>query len=188
MRIIALFACFVAVLGALPAEATTSVVRRTTLLVSDVKTSVAFYEKIGFKVWLNTGGPRDPNSPTSLPLNGKPGQSNFTIMSGRDPWIGMIGLLQYDKPALTRTRDAKDLYGTGDAVLMLETDDLDGVYKNLQALGAPMLQLPKEATTRSADVIKRVKNMFFRDPDGWVIEMSQVVSTEPLPDTDKAAK
>jgi catechol 2,3-dioxygenase-like lactoylglutathione lyase family enzyme len=163
------------------AEAATSVVRRTTLLVSDVKTSVAFYEKIGFKPWLNTGGPRDPNGPTSLPLNVKPARSDFTIMAGRDPWIAMIGLLQYDKPMPTRTRGIDDPIGVGDAVLMIETDDIDGVYKNLQAMGTPMLQLPKEAQTKSADSIKYVKNMFFRDPDGWVIEMSQVVRTEPLP-------
>ncbi|MDX2225004.1 MAG: VOC family protein [Rhodospirillaceae bacterium] len=163
------------------AEAANSVVRRTTLLVSDVKASVAFYEKIGFKPWLTTGGDRDPNSPTSLPLNGKPARSDFVIMAGRDPWIAMIGLLQYSKPGLPRTREIADTIGTGDAVLMIETDDIDGVYKDLQAMGAPMLQLPKEATTRSANEIKRVKNMFFRDPDGWVIEMSQVIATEPLP-------
>ena len=46
-----------------------------------------------------------------------------------------------------------------------------------------MLQLPKVGTTRSADSMKTVKNMFFRDPDGYVIEMSQVVKTEPLPAT-----
>ncbi len=164
------------------AEALTSVVRRTTLLVSDVKASVAFYEKIGFKVWLDTGGPRDPNKPTSFPVNGKPSQSNLVIMAGRDPWIGMIGLLLYDKPLLTQTRKADAAYGIGDAVLMLETDDVDSVYKNLQALGTPILQLPRQAETRSANAIKQVKNMFFRDPDGWVIEMSQVVSTKPLPD------
>ena len=188
MRIFTRIACLAIVFSASMAEATTSVVRRTTLLVSDVKSSVAFYEKIGFKVWLETGGARDPNKPTSFPLNGKPAQSGLTIMAGRDPWIGMIGLLQYDKPLLKRTRDATAAYGIGDAVLMLETDDVDGVYKNLQALGTPILQLPKEATTKSAEAIKHVKNMFFRDPDGWVIEMSQVVSTEPLPPKDKVAK
>jgi catechol 2,3-dioxygenase-like lactoylglutathione lyase family enzyme len=166
------------------AEAATSVVRRTTLLVSDVQRSVAFYEKIGFKVWLKTGGDRDPKGPTALPLNVKPARSDFTIMAGRDPWIAMIGLLQYSRPAPARTRGIAEDIGIGDAVLMIETDDLDGVYKELQAMGTPMLQLPKEATTRSADSIKTVKNMFFRDPDGWVIEMSQVVKSEPLPAAD----
>jgi catechol 2,3-dioxygenase-like lactoylglutathione lyase family enzyme len=188
MRNITLVVCLLVGLGASSAEAVTSVVRRTTLLVSDVKTSVAFYEKIGFKIWLETGGARDPSKPTAFPINGKPAQSGLTIMAGRDPWIGMIGLLQYDKPLLKRTRDTTAAYGIGDAVLMLETDDVDSVYKNLQALGTPILQLPKEATTQSADAIKHVKNMFFRDPDGWIIEMSQVVSTEPLPAKDKAAK
>lgn len=163
------------------AEAASSVVRRTTLLVSDVSASEAFYGKIGFTPWLRTGGDRSPDTPTSLPLNGRPARSDFVIMAGRDPWIAMIGLLQYSKPGLARTREIMDPIGTGDAVLMIETDDLDGVYRELQAMGTPMLQPPKEATTRSANEIKRVKNMFFRDPDGWVIEMSQVIATEPLP-------
>lgn len=180
MRFLLVGICFAMAFSAATTQAANSVVRRTTLLVSDVKTSVAFYEKIGFKIWLETGGPRDPSKPTSLPLDGRPAQSNMTIMAGRDPWIAMVGLLQYDKPALPRSRQPQDLYGIGDAVLMIETDDIDGVYKNLQAMNTPMLQLPREATTQSADSIKTVKNMFFRDPDGWVIEMSQVLKTEPL--------
>lgn len=174
----------IAVMGAtiaFTAEAATSVVRRTTLLVSNVEQSVNFYEKIGFHIWLKTGGPRDPNGPMSLPLNGKPGLSKFTIMAGKDEWVAMIGLLQYDQPALARTREIMEQIGVGDAVLMIETDNVDEVYRNLQAMNTPMLQLPKEAKTRSADSIKTVKNMFFRDPDGYVIEMSQVVRTEPLP-------
>ena len=173
-----------AISAALPAiraaEAATSVVRRTTLLVSDVEASVAFYEKLGFTPWLKTGGERDPERATALPLNGKPRRSSFTIMAGRDPWIAMIGLLQYDKPDLARTREITDRIGVGDAVIMIETDDLDGVYRDLQAMNTPMLQPPQEAVTESADRIKRVKNMFFRDPDGWVIEMSQVLGSEPL--------
>ncbi len=84
----------IAVMIASATEAATSVVRRTTLLVSDVGQSVAFYEKIGFHVWLRTGGPRDPKGPTALPLIGKPGESKCTIMAGRDEWVGMVGLLQ----------------------------------------------------------------------------------------------
>jgi catechol 2,3-dioxygenase-like lactoylglutathione lyase family enzyme len=181
MRIMIAFVCLFTLAAATSAHAITSVVRRTTLLVGDTAASVAFYEKIGFKVWLRTGGDRDPERPTAFPVAGKPGRSSLTIMAGRDPWIAMIGLLQYDKPALKRSRDAAAAYGIGDAVLMLETDDVDGVYKNLQDMGTPILQPPKEAKTQSAEAIKTVKNMFFRDPDGWVIEMSQVLSTEPLP-------
>ena len=116
----------IAVMLASAAGAATSVVRRTTLLVSDVAQSVAFYEKIGFHVWLRTGGPRDPNGPTALPLNGKPGESKFTIMAGRDEWVAMVGLLQYDKPALTRTREVMEQIGVGDAVLMIDTNGLKG--------------------------------------------------------------
>ncbi len=74
-----------------------------------------------------------------------------------------------------------DQIGVGDAVLMIETDNVDEIYESLEAMKTPMLQLPKGGTTRSADSMKTVKNRFFRDPDGYVIEMSQVVKTEPLP-------
>ncbi len=102
------------------AEAFQSVVKRTTLLVSDIERSVEFYKAIGFDIWLDRGGDRDPDSPSSLPLNGRPGHSHITIMSGQHPDWAMIGLLEFSNPPLAWTREKDDLtIGTSDAVLVI---------------------------------------------------------------------
>ncbi len=61
MRTIATFCCLLLLCGAscTTASVAESVVRRSTFLVADIETSVAFYEGIGFRVWLDRGGERD---------------------------------------------------------------------------------------------------------------------------------
>ena len=163
-------------------SAATSVVRRTTLLVADMERSMAFYRAIGFDVWLDRGGERDPESPGSLPLNGKPAYSRIAVMSGKDEAIGMVGLLEYAKPRLAATRAATGTIGVTDAVLVIQTDDIKQVHENLKALGARILQPPEDYDVRSVSTHKYGAIMFFMDPDGHVIEMSQVYRVEPLDD------
>jgi catechol 2,3-dioxygenase-like lactoylglutathione lyase family enzyme len=144
-------------------SAATSVVRRTTLLVRDIERSIQFYRASG-----------------GLPLNGKPAYSRIVVMSGKDDAIGMVGLLQYDHPPLAATREDTGTIGVTDAVLVVQTDDIKQVHENLKRLGAPILQPPQDYDVRSVDTHKYGAIMFFVDPDGHVIEMSQVYRVEPL--------
>jgi len=163
-----------------PATAFESVVKRTTLLVSDIEKSIAFYEGIGFSIWLDRGGERDPDGGGDLPLNGKPGYSRIVILEGQHPDWAMIGLLQYDNPPLPWTRDKDDqTIGTSDAVLVIVTDDMDQVHKNLLALDATILSGPRAYTSNSVNGKKFGQIMFFQDPDGRVIEMTEVSRIEP---------
>lgn len=162
------------------ASAFQSVVKRTTLLVGDIERSVEFYKAIGFDIWLDRGGDRDPNSQGGLPLNGKPSHSHITIMSGQHPEWAMIGLLEFSNPPLAWTRDEDDLtIGTSDAVLVIVTDDIKQVHENLLALDARILEGPRDYTSNSVEGRKFGAIMFFQDPDGHVIEMSQVFRMEP---------
>ena len=161
-------------------SAATSVVRRTTLLVRDIERSIEFYQAIGFDVWLDRGGERDPSASGGLPLNGKPGYSRIAVMSGKDDAIAMVGLLQYDNPPLAATREDTGTIGVTDAVLVIQTDDIKQVHENLKRLGARILQPPEDYDVRSVDTHKYGAIMFFVDPDGHVIEMSQVYRVEPL--------
>ena len=172
-----------AVAGALVAQqvsAATSVVRRTTLLVRDIERSIEFYQAIGFDVWLDRGGERDPEAGGGLPLNGKPAYSRIAIMSGKDDAIGMVGLLQYDNPALPATRKQTGTIGVTDAVLVIQTDDIKQAHENLKKLGATILEPPEDYSTRSVAGQKFGAIMFFVDPDGHVIELSQVYRVEPF--------
>jgi catechol 2,3-dioxygenase-like lactoylglutathione lyase family enzyme len=157
-----------------------SAVRRSTLLVADLDRSIAFYEALGFARWYDQGGPRDPNRPMALPLNVKPAASRLVIMKGRDPWIGMIGLLAYDKPKPPSNRTLADKIGAGDTILMVEIADVRAAHAQLVSLGVRILQPPQEFETKLADgsPIKGV-NFFAVDPDGRVIEASQPNSGAP---------
>lgn len=165
-----------------PVAAFESVVKRTTLLVSDIEKSIEFYEGIGFSKWLDRGGERDPEG-GDLPLKGKPEYSRIVIMEGQHPDWAMIGLLQYDNPPLPWTRDKDDpKIGTSDAVLVIVTDDMDQVHQNLLALNATILSGPRDYTSNSVNGKKYGQIMFFQDPDGRVIEMTEVSHIEPYED------
>ena len=164
------------------AGAATSIVRRTTLLVEDIERSIAFYKAIGFDVWLDRGGERDPESSGPLPLNGKPGYSRIAVMSGTDEAVAMVGLLEYDNPPLKATRELTGTIGVTDAVLVIQTEDIKQVHANLKKLGARILEGPRDYNVRSVSTHKYGAIMFFMDPDGHVIEMSQVYRVEPLQD------
>ena len=157
------------------ASAVESVVKRTTLLVSDIERSIAFYKGIGFSTWLDRAGPRDPNGAVGMPLNEKSTTSRIVILSGQHPDWAMIGLLQFDDPPLPWTRDPDDkTIGTSDAVLVIVTDDIETAHKNAVAQGARILDGPRPYTSNSVVGKKFGSIMFLQDPDGWVIEMTQV--------------
>lgn len=156
-------------------NAVESVVKRTTLLVSDIERSIAFYKGIGFSPWLDRAGARSPNGAVGMPLNEKSTTSRIVILSGQHPDWAMIGLLQFDNPPPTWTRDPDDkTIGTSDAVLVIVTDDINTAHENAVALGATILDGPRPYTSNSVVGKKFGSIMFLQDPDGWVIEMTQV--------------
>ena len=171
-----LFACcaiaLVAVVNSAWAEA--PVVRRSTLLVADIAASIRFYEALGFTRWYDQAGPRDPSRPTTLPLSVIPAASRLVIMKGREPWVGMVGLLAYDQPKPPNNRIVADKIGLGDVILMIELPDVKTVHENLVAIGARVLQPPKPFEVKGATgAIQRGINCFAVDPDGHVVELSQ---------------
>jgi catechol 2,3-dioxygenase-like lactoylglutathione lyase family enzyme len=155
-------------------------VRRSTLLVADLERSIRFYEALGFARWYDQGGARDPERPMTLPLTVKPAASRLVIMKGRDPWIGMVGLLAYDKPKPPSNRTVADKIGAGDTILMVEVPDAVAAHGRLVALGTRILQPPKDFETALADGTPiRGINFFAVDPDGRVIEASQPTAGGP---------
>lgn len=163
-----------------PSVAFQSVVSRTTLLVSDIEKSIAFYEGIGFLNGLERSLDRDPKG-GELPLNGKPEHFRLAIMSGQHPDWAMIGLLEFDNPPLPWTRDKDDpTIGTSDAVLVIVTDDLAQVQRNLLALDVPILSGPRDYSGNFVNGKKFGQVMVVQDPDGRVIEvLTEISRIEP---------
>jgi pimeloyl-ACP methyl ester carboxylesterase/catechol 2,3-dioxygenase-like lactoylglutathione lyase family enzyme len=156
--------------------AATDVVRRTTLIVHDAAASIRFYRDVlGYELWLDNPG---KVTARSLPSNARPGDpSRFAIMRGRHPWIGMIGLLQYgaarDAPGLDPRRVPKRLR-PGDAVLMIETQDLDGIYSRMQRAGTPIFRAPESSEVTGAGGARWTARFLFAwDPDGHLLEINE---------------
>jgi pimeloyl-ACP methyl ester carboxylesterase/catechol 2,3-dioxygenase-like lactoylglutathione lyase family enzyme len=150
---------------------TVSTVRRSTLVVHDMDAAVRFYRDVlGFEVWLQNTG---TVGPSSLPSEAPPGStSRFTIMKGRHPWVGMIGLLQYGDARPLPGRP--DKLGPGDVVLMIETEDLEGAWRRMQTAGTPILRPPQTTEVTGAGGAKWLASFVFAfDPDGHLIELNQ---------------
>jgi catechol 2,3-dioxygenase-like lactoylglutathione lyase family enzyme len=175
-------------LSAEPGQAT-DLVRRTTLIVHDIDASVRFYHDVlGFEVWLENNG---TVSKSSLPSRARPGDpSRLVLMKGRHPWVGMIGLLQYGAarpaPGLRRRTLPKQL-NPGDAVLMIETQDLEHIYARMRRAGTPIFREPESSEVSGAGGVRWIARFLFAwDPDGHMLEINQRGSATALPQQDLA--
>lgn len=150
------------------------VVRRTTLIVSDMERSIAFYRDImGYQTWLDRSGTITEKSviPTTAGL-GEP--SRIAIMKGRDPWVGMVGLLQFGNAVASSFDASQFVASPGDIVLMMETREIEGIYQRMLVAQTPILRPLKSQTVTGADGITWVTtNLFAFDPDGHLLEISQ---------------
>jgi pimeloyl-ACP methyl ester carboxylesterase/catechol 2,3-dioxygenase-like lactoylglutathione lyase family enzyme len=163
-----------------PAPEPASMVRRTTLIVHDIDASIRFYRDVlGFELWLENRGKVSPSSlPSEAPV-GAP--SRFAIMKGRHPWIGMVGLLQYGEPR-PLPPPPKTLRPR-DAVLMIETEDLDGIWARMQRAGTSVYKRPQTSEVTGAGGARwQATFLFAFDPDGHMLEINErrpVAATAP---------
>lgn len=147
------------------------VVRRTTLIVHDMEASIEFYRDVlGMELWLDSPG---TVSERSLPSRASPGDaSRLVIMKGRDPWIGMVGLLQYGEAAALPGRPEQLL--PGHTILMLETDQLETIWARMQRRGTQVLRPPQDSEVTGADGSRWTARFLFAfDPDGHLLEINQ---------------
>jgi catechol 2,3-dioxygenase-like lactoylglutathione lyase family enzyme len=146
-----------------------TVMRRTTLLVYDIERSIKFYEILGFTVWLN--GPWGAVRAGGLPVQGvKPGDPNrLVLMKGKDPYLGMVGLLQQGKTQ----KAPKFSLRRGDPILMIEIADMTGVERKLRAAGFTIHKAPETSHIKSVSDEWDAKFMFAIDPDGHMLELTE---------------
>ena len=178
-RLRALLAALV-LASALPAQAadavadeSRSIVRRTTLLVHDLDASKRFYrDYLGFTLWYQG----EPGTVTGngLPVAdaevGEP--TRFVIMKGRDPYVGMVGLLQYGHAKPLPDIAAATLKA-GDAILMIEVTGIADIAARMAADGYPVHKLPTETRVKSVSDSWRAAFMYVFDPDGHMVELTE---------------
>jgi pimeloyl-ACP methyl ester carboxylesterase/catechol 2,3-dioxygenase-like lactoylglutathione lyase family enzyme len=185
---LALVAGLVLAIGAFAASAFAAeppVVRRTTLIVHDLDASMRFYRDVlGYSVWLQNEG---RVTAESLPSEAAVGaRSRFAIMKGRHPWLGMVGLLQYGDARPVPPPPRKLV--PGDAILMLEVEDLDGIYARMKAAGTPVLRGPRTSEVTGAGGARwNATFLFAWDPDGHLLEINERRGASPAEPSNAAS-
>ena len=98
-------------------------------------------------------------------------------MQANDDFIGVLGLLQYIKPA--KEQPVSDLaFEPGTIVLVFNVKDLDQRWARVVATpGVEVLSEPEETNYPSYDGKTTIPVMVsvIRDPDGFIIELNQLL-------------
>ncbi len=150
----------------------TTTVKRTTLIVRDIEASSKWYEEI-----LDMSLYYDDTitlSGQGLAAGKKGDVTHLKIYKCSDPVIGMIGLLQWLDPELPAPEEIPTEVNYGNPTFVVDTDNVDEVYKKALALGTHIHSEPHEWSVRGADgnMINFITLSVF-DPDGYFYEINQ---------------
>jgi len=134
--------------------------------VKDFDRSLAFYQKLNFKVVLNIGEGANPANDKGLGIPNSVGRAALLSLSD-DPRATRIDLIEWKQPK-TEGAPYPHLYHTGAARIALFTKNLDEEYGRLKKEGVEFVSEP---------VILRFRNgagskfCCFKDPDGTFLEL-----------------
>jgi len=134
--------------------------KRTTLIVSDIAVSLAFYrDTLGLTVLSDI---TVPFGNEILPANVAGAKARVVVLKGDAPSTGMIGLLCFLDPPLDVLDEISHHIEIGDAIFAAHTDDVTEVHRRLTGSAGRL------HAANAGDV------MSFFDPDGYFFELSGV--------------
>ena len=147
--------------------------RRTTMLVNDIDVPLKIYRDIlGMEAYYDK---ELTISGLGLPA-GEPGsKARLVILRANDPYIGMLGILQYLDPPLPERGEFPKRLGVGDTVFVMNVADAEEVHRRLCELpGVYINSEPHIAEYPKPDGgVFRLNCMSFFDPNGYFIEANQ---------------
>jgi catechol 2,3-dioxygenase-like lactoylglutathione lyase family enzyme len=150
-------------------------IRRTTIIVRDMETSLKLYRDVmGLKVNYDTVVTM---SGVALPAGTPGAKSRLVLLNGNDPFIGWIGLLQWTDPKLADPGPYPKRMGPGGIVIVTNTDDVPArCAAAAKVPGVTVTGAPREQVYpgRNGGPPIRVIGCNFFDPDGVLIEMNQL--------------
>ncbi|MEM9529833.1 MAG: VOC family protein [Pseudomonadota bacterium] len=158
-----------------------NIVKRTTLMVRDMETSLRWYQDVlGMSVWFDK-----PFTLSGVGLAaGKAGdQTRLTILKCEHDEIGMIGLLQWLDPPL-EAPEIPTAVDFGLPVFVVASDDARACHEAAVKLGTPVHAEPHKWSTEGADGnMKHFVSVSLFDPDGHFFEINQVLRITPGPNS-----
>jgi catechol 2,3-dioxygenase-like lactoylglutathione lyase family enzyme len=156
---------------------TAGILRRTTFIVPDAARAAQFYESVfswtrfyDHALVAKAGFP--PVGPQDEPVK-------LVLLKAEDPKIGMVGFLQYvDPPFDTAIPVNRSKVRMGEAILVVQTDDVDGVHRKAVAAGANVCVPPTswEVPSHDGSSVIRLRTMSMFDPNGIYSEINQHLS------------
>ena len=150
--------------------------RRTTLVVQDIETSLAFYrDALGLEVIYDNliRNPRDAE--TDEDANSS---LRLVFLRANDDYVGIVGLLQFRKPERPAPEEPSAPFSTGSIVLLFNAIDLDTTFAKASAVpGVRVLNEPRltEYPSYDGDGTISVNVSVLTDPDGFVVELNQLL-------------
>jgi len=151
--------------------------RRTTLVVADLEASLAFYrDALGMRpIYDNLI--KTPGDAASVEEAER--ALRLVFLQANDDFVGVLGLLQYLKPEKESVNLDGNAFKVGTSVLLFNTSDLEkrftaaSLVPGVKVLGEPS---PREYPSYGGEGTIKVMVSVLQDPDGFVVELNQLMS------------
>jgi catechol 2,3-dioxygenase-like lactoylglutathione lyase family enzyme len=154
--------------------------RRTTLIVRDMETSLRFYRdaldlKVAYDQVIRTprDAPDDAAAERSLRL---------VLLQANDDFIGMIGLIQYYKPLRPVPAARIEPFSIGSMVFVFNVKDAAGRFAEARKVpGVRVIEEPAPTTYPGygGQGTIPVTVSVLTDPDGYVVELNELLVDKP---------
>lgn len=160
-----------------PVERVPIDIRRTTIIVRDMETSLKLYRD-GLGMGVNYDERMTVSSP-AFAQGGPPRPIRLVLLNANDPWIGWIGLIQYtDRPDHPKVKQPEVL-GPGSHIMVAAVADAQRACDAAKAApGVRMVVEPKISVypprIPGAPPIRVLGCQFF-DADGAYLELNQTL-------------
>lgn len=160
-----------------PVERVPIDIRRTTIIVRDMETSLKLYrDALGMRV--NYDERMNVSSP-AFAQGGPPRPIRLVLLNANDPWIGWIGLIQYtDRPNHPKVKQPKVL-GPGSHVMVAAVADAQKacdaakLAPGVRLVVEPKISIYPPRIPGAAPI--RVLGCQFFDADGAYLELNQTL-------------
>ena len=149
-------------------------IRRSTTLVRDIEKSIALYrDALGLEIYqdaeMNLSGGME------IPAGERGARMRLTVFRSNDPYIGMIGALQFLDPPLPEPTQDTWAMGVGKVVFVGGHQDAQAAYEKIQANDVKVTCPPLTRTVPKSGGEGEIPmtTVGFYDPDGQLWELNQ---------------
>jgi predicted enzyme related to lactoylglutathione lyase len=157
------------------ATSSVPILRRTTFVVADAEAAAGFYEHVFgwtrfYDQSLVARAGLPPAGPADAPVK-------LVLLKAQDPHIGMLGFLQYLEPPFdTGTLVNRTRVRLGEAMLVIQTADVDGIHARAVARGATIVVAPLDWQVPAHDGkgVIRLRSLSMFDPQGIYSEVNHM--------------